>query len=135
MTFFDKLSDNGHWLIRLSLAGIFLFHGFTKFPMAEMMSQQMGMPLFMIYMLATMEALGGIFILTGGLFNELLTRIAGGIFSVTMLGAIMMVHWPQWSFVASDTHPMGGMEFQLLTMIISLLFLSGGNRAFVPATK
>ncbi|MBT3748118.1 MAG: DoxX family protein [Bacteroidetes bacterium] len=130
MSIFDKISENGHWLIRLSLASIFLFHGFIKFPMAEMMSQGMGMPIFMIYMLAAAEVVGGLFIIGGAILNELLTRIAGGIFVATMAGAIMMVHWPQWSFVASESHPMGGMEFQLLTLLISLLFLAGGNKAF-----
>ncbi len=135
MALFDKISENGHWLIRLSLASIFLFHGFIKFPMAEMMAQGMGMPLMMIYMLATMEIVGGVFILAGAIFNELLTRIAGGIFTVTMAGAIMMVHWPQWSFVASESHPMGGMEFQLLTLLISILFLAGGNSVFATASE
>ncbi|MEA3286171.1 MAG: DoxX family protein [Candidatus Marinimicrobia bacterium] len=135
MDFLNKISEHGHWLIRLSLAGIFLFHGFIKFPMAEMMSQSMGMPLLMIYLLATMEVVGGIFILAGAIFNDLLTRIAGGIFVLTMTGAIGMVHWPQWSFVASESHPMGGMEFQLLTLLISLLFVAGGNRAVVPASE
>ena len=135
MTFLNNFSENGHWLIRLSLAGTFLFHGFTKFPMAEMMAQQMGMPLFMIYFLATMEVVGGLFILVGAFTNELLTRAAGGIFSIIMLGAIMMVHWPQWSFVASDSHPMGGMEFQVLILVVSLLFLAGGNRVFKTAAE
>ncbi len=133
MNFLGKINENGHWLIRLSLASIFLFHGFGKFPMAEMMAQNMGMPLIMIYMLATMEVMGGLFILGGALFSEILTRIAGAIFTVTMLGAIMMIHWPQWSFVASESHPMGGMEFQLLVFLISIVFFAGGNRAFTAA--
>ncbi|MCF6237978.1 MAG: DoxX family protein [Candidatus Marinimicrobia bacterium] len=135
MDIFNKVSENGHWLIRVSLASIFLFHGFIKFPMAEMMSEGMGMPLFMIYILATMELLGGVFIIAGALFNDLLTRIAGAIFVTTMAGAIALVHWPQWSFVASESHPMGGLEFQLLTLLISLLFVAGGNRAFAMASE
>jgi len=135
MSFFDKFSENGHWLIRLSLAATFLFHGFAKFPMAAMMSQQMGMPLFMVYVLASMEVLGGILILVGAVFSELLTRLAGAIFAVIMLGAIMLVHWPQWSFVASEGHPMGGMEFQVLIVIVSLLFITAGNRAFTTAPE
>jgi len=135
MNFFNKLSENGHWLIRLSLASIFLFHGFAKFPMAEMMSKSMGMPLMMIYLLASMEVVGGLFILGGAIFSDLLTRIAGAIFSVTMLGAIFMVHWPRWSFVASDSHPMGGMEFQVLVFLLSVLFIAGGNKAFASAAE
>ena len=135
MDLLDKINANGHWLIRLSLASIFLFHGFSKFPMAGMLAQKMGMPLFMIYVLATMEVVGGLFIIGGALFNGILTRIAGAIFSVTMLGAIMMVHWPQWSFVASESRPMGGMEFQLLILLIGIVFFAGGNKAFSSVSE
>ncbi len=135
MILLDKISENAHWLIRLSLASIFLFHGSIKFPMAEMMSQGMGVPIFMIYLLATMEVLGGLSIIAGAISNELLTRIAGAIFIVVMTGAIVMMHWPQWSFVASENHPMGGMEFQLLIILISLIFVAGGNRAFTTTAK
>ncbi|MCF7808132.1 MAG: DoxX family protein [Candidatus Marinimicrobia bacterium] len=132
MQLLDNYSKIAHWFIRASLAGIFIFHGFIKFPMAGMMADQMGMPTFVVYVLALMEILGGIFIIAGALFNELLTRIAGAIFAVVMFGAIMMVHWPQWSFVASESHPMGGMEFQLLVLLIGLYFLSTGNKTFHP---
>ncbi|NQV14596.1 DoxX family protein [bacterium] len=135
MNFLSKISENGHWLIRLSLASIFVYHGFIKFPMAEIMSQSMGMPLIMIYMLATAEVSGGILILVGAFINDLATRLAGAIFAAVMLGAIIMVHAPQWSFVASESHPMGGMEFQVLVTIISLLFVAGGNRTLVPVSK
>lgn len=132
MTLFENYSKYAHWLIRANLAGIFLFHGFIKLPMAGMMAEQMGMPVFVVYVLASMEIAGGIFILAGALFNELLTRIAGGIFALVMSGAIMMVHWPRWSFIASDSHPMGGMEFQMLVLLVGLFFLSTGNGAFNP---
>jgi putative oxidoreductase len=46
-----------------------------------------------------------------------------------MLGAIAMVHWPRWSFVPSETHPMGGMEFQVVLMLLGLFFALRGNRA------
>ncbi len=35
--------------------------------------------------------------------------------------------WPQWSFVPSESHPMGGMEFQVLLLLTSLYFLVKGN--------
>jgi len=34
MNALNKFSGYGHWLVRLSLAGTFLYHGFIKFPMA-----------------------------------------------------------------------------------------------------
>ena len=38
-----------------------------------------------------------------------------------------MVHWGQWSFVASDSHPMGGMEFQVVLLALGLWFAATGN--------
>lgn len=122
--------EHGHWLIRIQLAAIFLYHGAIKFPMAEMMANGMGMPLFMVYMLAMAELLAGLFLVAGALFNPILTRISGGIIAVVMAGAVMMVHWPQWGFVATESKPMGGMEFQLLVLLLGLLFALRGNHLF-----
>lgn len=119
--------EQGHWLIRLQLSAIFLYHGITKFPMAEMMADGMGMPLAGVYMLALAETLAGIGFIAGAFLGSLITRISGGLISLVMLGAIAMVHWPQWSFVANEAKPMGGMEFQLLTLLLGLLFALRGN--------
>lgn len=40
-----------------------------------------------------------------------------------------MVHRGQWSFVASESHPMGGMEFQVVLTLIALYFVAKGNDA------
>lgn len=135
MSFLDKITENGHWLIRVSLASIFIYHGLVKFPMAEMMAEGMGMPIFMVYMLALVETLGGIFIILGAFTNELFTRLAGAFMAVPMLGAIAMVHWPRWSFVATESKPMGGMEFQLLVFLLALVFAVGGNKAFATSSE
>lgn len=127
----EQLSKHSHWLVRLSLAAIFLYHGFVKFSMAGMMAEMMGMPVIMVYMLALMEVIGGILILWGGFGPEWATKVAGGIFAVVMLGAIMMVHWPNgWNFMTGygeGTNNMGGMEFQTLIAAIALFFLTRGN--------
>jgi len=117
------------------LASIFLYHGFVKFPMAEMMAEGMGMPVFMVYLLATMEVLGGVFIIVGAFSNELLTRLAGAFIAIPMLGAIAMVHWPRWSFVATESKPMGGMEFQVLVLLLAVVFIAGGNKAFASTAE
>lgn len=124
----NRHAGHAHWLLRLSLAGIFLYHGLTKFPTAQGMADMMGMPVAMVYMLAMMETVGGLLILYGGFGPDWATRVAGGIFAMVMLGAIFMVHWPQWSFVPSETKPMGGMEMQTFIMMTSLYLVSHGNR-------
>ncbi len=124
------MKEKVSWLLRIVLAAIFLYHGLTKFPVAAQMASMMAMPIIMIYMLAAMETLGGILILVGGLkINkaELATKVAAAIFAVVMLGAIMLVHWPQWSFMPTAAKPMGGMEFQVLILAVSAYFLVKGN--------
>lgn len=76
-----------HWLPRLSLAATFLYHGLPKFAGGEMM----GMPAFAIYLLALMEVGGALLILWGGFGPDWATRVSGLIFSVVMIGAIVIV--------------------------------------------
>ena len=127
----EQLKNNSHWLIRLSLAATFIYHGLAKFPMAAMMAEGMGMPVFMVYLLAIMEVAGGLLILYGGIGPDWATRIAGGVFAMVMLGAIFMVHWSNgWNFMAGygeGTNNMGGMEFQVLIFAVSLFLVARGN--------
>ena len=78
-------------------------------------------------MLAMVETLGGALVLVGGFGFDWATRIGGLLIVPVMIGAIMMVHWPQWSFVPSETHPMGGMEFQVVLLTLGLYFFIRGN--------
>ncbi len=130
----NKFSGFAHWLPRLSLAAIFLYHGFSKFPMAQGLAQMMGMPVVMVYLLALMEVAGGLLILLGGFGPDWATRIAGLIFSVVMLGAIFMVHLANgWNSINMGGGNEGkGMEFQVLILAVSLVFAikgKGVNRA------
>jgi putative oxidoreductase len=45
-----------------------------------------------------------------------------------LLGAIWIVHWGRWNFVPSETHPMGGFEFQAILLLLSLYLVITGNR-------
>ena len=125
----NKLSGMAHWLPRLSLAAIFLYHGSGKFPMAEGMASMMGMPVIMVYLLASMEVAGALLILWGGFGPDWATRIAGLIFSVVMLGAIFMVHLSHgWNSINMGGGNEGkGMEFQVLILAVSLLFAFKGK--------
>jgi uncharacterized membrane protein YphA (DoxX/SURF4 family) len=125
----NKFSGIAHWLPRLALAGIFLYHGLLKFPMAQGMATMMGMPLMMIYMLAMMEVVGGLLILWGGFGADWATRISGAMFSFVMLGAIFMVHFANgWNSINMGGGNEGkGMEFQVLILAVSLMFAIRGN--------
>ncbi|MCH8010813.1 MAG: hypothetical protein IIA61_02520 [Candidatus Marinimicrobia bacterium] len=96
--------------------------------MAQGMADMMVMPLTMIYLLATMEVMGALLVLVGGLGVDWATRFGALILMPVLLGAIGMVHWGQWAFMATDSHPMGGMEFQVtLLLILFYLFIRGNS--------
>ncbi|MFW6198444.1 MAG: DoxX family protein [Acidobacteriota bacterium] len=125
-----SLSGIAHWLPRLALAAIFLYHGGTKFPMAQGMAEMMGMPVMMVYLLGTMECLGALLILWGGAGPEWATQVGGLIFSVVMLGAIVMVHAQfGWNSINMGDNGGHGMEFQVLILATSLYFVFKGDEA------
>ena len=45
-----------------------------------------------------------------------------------LIGAIAIVHWGQWNFVPTESHPMGGFEFQAVLLLVSLYLVITGNR-------
>lgn len=127
MNTLDRLAPHAHWLLRIALASVFLFHGLTKFPQLQGMAEMMGMPVFMIALVALAETAGGALILVGGFGPDWATRLSGLLVAPVMIGAIAMVHWGQWSFAPSETHPMGGMEFQFTMLLLALYFVIVGN--------
>jgi putative oxidoreductase len=122
------LRTHAHWLLRAGFASVFLFHGIGKFADLGGFAAMMGLPVFIAWLVALAEVGGGLAVLAGGaLRQDWVTRIGGLATVPVMIGAIAMVHWPQWSFVASETHPMGGMEFQVVLLLLGLWFAAVGN--------
>ncbi len=129
MAILNSLRPYAHWLLRLALAAVFFYHGFSKLPMAAAMADMMKMPIVMIYLIAAMEISGAALVLVGPLIkNDLATRVGGLFLSLIMLGAIGLVHKGQWNFMPSETHPVGGMEFQVTLLCVALYFVITGNR-------
>ena len=133
-TLVGAVAPHAHWLLRISLAGVFIFHGIGKFAGGlENFAGMMGLPLVIAAAVALAELLGGVGILAGatvkGALGDIVTRLSGIAIVPVMIGAIAMVHWGQWSFVASDSHPMGGMEFQVVLLLLGLYFAIRGNEA------
>lgn len=121
------------WLIRLSAAATFIYHGATKFPNIAAGAEFMGLPYIVWLAVALGEILAGAALIGGGLvrspLGDLVTRLGGLGMGVIMVGAIGLVHWGQWSALPSETHPIGGMEFQTLLLALGLFFALRGNRA------
>lgn len=133
----NKLSGIAHWLPRLSLAVIFIYHGFPKVAMTGDVAAMMGMPFIMVLMLGLFEIAGALLMLWGGFGPDWATRLAGLIFTAIMIGAIVMVHAQYgWSSINMGNNGGRGMEFQVLIIAVSLLFVFKGNgikRATEPA--
>lgn len=124
----NKLSGFAHWLPRLALAAIFIYHGFPKVAMAGDVSAMMGMPVFMVFMLGVVEIGGSLLLLWGGIGPEWATRIAGVLFTIVMIGAIVMVHAQfGWNSINMGNNGGRGMEFQVLIIATSLLYVIRGN--------
>ena len=123
MNFLSPLSPHVHWAMRLSLAATFLYHGIGKFPVAAF-SEAMGMPVPMVWAVAIAEIIAGAALIVGAFGKETLTRLAGLIVIVIMIGAIGMVHFKNgWNVIN------GGMEFQVLMLAVGLYFTVRGNEA------
>lgn len=121
------------WLIRLSIAATFIYHGVTKFPNIAAGAEMMGMPFIVWLAVALGEIAAGAALLAGGALRtslgDILTRLGGAGVAVIMVGAIWLVHWGQWSNIPSESHPFGGMEFQTLLLATGLFFVLRGNKA------
>jgi putative oxidoreductase len=119
-----------HWFLRIPFAAIFLFHGLGKWATLSATAEMMQLPFLVVVLVATAEVLAGIGALAGGIptapRRDLVTRLAGLAAAPVMLGAIAMVHWPRWSFTPSETHPMGGMEFQVMVLGLASYFMLAG---------
>ncbi len=126
---FAHLAGMAHWILRIALAGVFIYHGYSKFTGLEQFSNMMHLSFVTAVFVALAETVGAALILIGGIYKDWMTRLGAAMIIPVMIGAISMVHWGQWSFVPSATHPMGGMEFQVTLLLISLYFLVKGNKA------
>ena len=125
----ERLSTYAHWTLRLALASVFLYHGAQKLGGVEGFAQMMNLTYLTALAVALAEFGGGILIVAGGFTRDWVTRLGAALFIPVMAGAIAMVHWGQWSFVANEGYPMGGSEFQATLLLVSLYFVLKGNRA------
>ncbi len=123
----DSLKPHAHWLLRIGLAGVFVFHGIGKAMALGGFSQMMGLPIPVAALVTFAELAGGVGIIVGAFTNDLITRLAGLAIAPVMLGAIFMVHWGRWDFSPAEGFPMGGMELQVVVLLTALFFLVMGN--------
>ncbi len=128
----NNLTSNAHWLLRIALASVFIFHGVLKFMNLEGFAQMLPISYTQVVLVALAETVGGSLVLLGGFRNDrvsdLATRAGAALNIPVIIGAISIVHWGRWNFVPSETHPMGGFEFQAVLLLVMLFLLITGNR-------
>jgi putative oxidoreductase len=123
----QALAPQAHWLLRLSILAVFLFHGVDKLGNLAGFAEMAGMPVVVALLVALAEAVGALLVFAGGFLKDWMTRLGAAMIVPVMLGAILMVHWGQWHFMATESHPMGGMQFQVTLLTILLYFVLRGN--------
>ena len=110
----NQISNNIHWLLRLSLASTFLFHGFPKLGNTVANLGYIG------YLVGPFEILGAVLLLIGPFLKDLVTQIGSLMIAVIMIGAIYL-HLFQWG------DSLGDVEWQLLILAVSIFFIVKGN--------
>lgn len=109
----NKWNEITYWGIRASIGAIFIIHSLKKFePSWQEWLVGIGLPPEMQLPIALAEFIGGIVLIAG-----VMTRIAGAIFSVILLGAIFHIRWENGFFVSQ-----GGWEWDLI-MLAAVLFI------------
>jgi len=126
------LSTNAHWLLRIALASVFIYHGLLKFSNLEGFAQMLPISYAEVVLVAIAETAGGLLVLLGGFrqdkLSDLATRLGAALNIPVIIGAISIVHWGRWNFVPNETHPMGGFEFQAVLLLIMFFLVITGNR-------
>lgn len=125
---------NPLWFVRIPFAITFAGHGAGKLLMPAASAEMLGLPVVLVLLVGVAEVLAGIGAFVGGLerisHRVLVDRLTGLAAAPVLIGAIALEHWPRWSFVATESHPLGGMEFQVLLLGVALyLALGTGARA------
>ena len=122
-----------HWALRIALASTFLYHGPGKFADLGGGAERFGLPVALYAAVALIESVAPLLILAGGFvagpWGDRLTRLGAAMLIPIMLGAIATVHWGRWNFAPSETHPMGGMEFQTILILIMVYLVLRGRHA------
>lgn len=133
--FFQADDGWSGFILRVTLAVVMFPHGAQKllgwyggFGFEGTMgffTEKMGMPWLIAFLVIMGESLGSIALAAG-----FVTRFAAASLAVIMLGAVMMVHWPNGFFMNWFGQQAGeGFEYHLLVIGMALaLVVNGGGK-------
>jgi len=132
----EQFTNNAHWLLRISIASVFMYHGVLKFSNLDGFATMLPISYTEVVFVA-LANVGSVLVILGGFRNDVLsdlfTRIGAALNIPVMIGAISLVHWGRWNFVPTETHPMGGMEFQVVLALLMLYLVITGNSSLKAA--
>ena len=132
----ERLTSNAHWLLRISLVSVFLYHGVLKLMNLQGFADMLPISYTEVVLVAMAEVGGSLLLLLGGFrsdfYSDVVTRIGAFLNIPVVIGAITIVHWGRWNFVPTETYPMGGMEFQAVLGLIMLYIVITGNKGIGP---
>src|SRR3989338_1428859 len=116
----NQFGDISFLVLRLIIAAIFIYHAMPKLKGAKMMSQAMGMPAGMIFMLGGIEFLSSL-----GMILGVYVQIAAFLLVMVMIGAIYF-KTAKWHipFGAMDKT---GWEFDLILLAANIILLVNGG--------
>jgi putative oxidoreductase len=119
----EEFKKQAHWFLRLAIAAVFLFHGLTKFPTISAFASMLKLPWLIALAVPVCETLGAVLILVGGCVNDRgWTTPPGSLLIIpVMAGAIYMIHLGS-GFSLHRSHPMGGIEFQVVLLACCSIF-------------
>ena len=131
MSINSTLNNNAHWLLRISIVSVFLYHGTLKLMDLEGFANMLPISYTAVVLVALAQVGGSLLLLLGGLSQsrlaDIATRVGAFLNIPVMIGAISLVHWGRWNFVPTETHPLGGMEFQVVLLLIMSYVVIKGN--------
>ena len=118
----NQFGDISFLVLRLVIAAIFIYHAMPKLKGAKMMSQAMGMPAGMIFMLGGIEFLSSL-----GMIFGVYVQVAAFLLAMVMIGAIYF-KTAKWHvpFGAMDKT---GWEFDLILLAANIILLVNGGGA------
>lgn len=131
MNLSNRITSNAHWLLRIAIASVFLYHGLLKLANLEGFASMLPISYTQVVLVALAETGGALLLIIGGIGRkpifDLATRVGALLNIPVMIGAISMVHWGRWNFLPSESHPMGGIEFQTVLILMMLFIAITGN--------
>ncbi len=115
-----------HFPLRLALVAVFTYKFITKFQGIEAFAEMAAIPVFAAVLVALAEVAIVVLVIAGAIDHlpmaDRMTRSAGLITVFIMIGAIGLMHWPEWAFTN------GGMEYNVVLIMIGLYLAMRGNR-------